>query len=803
MKLTHKNGQYGSVTVILTMVLVPMVVIAGIFVDGGRALLAQSVVKSTEQLALNHVLAQNDADLHQLFGLLAVIDSEDLDAQAQEIMQLSLTGGADQAGGDILQVGLSPAGAGDTVSPVSNASLAQSEILANQMIEFMKYRAPANFVAQLLESVQWLTTMKTNMEMIRAKVAYLNEVTDVIDEAAKLLEQVNAIVSALETLIQAATAFSTLNDQDSIALIYSDALSQILIDHQGESGDDFTAEKEAELDARLKSAHDAISNLQGGVETLETSLSGFSTKPLKDAIAGLTDEADAYKSAISVQESATTPENVDVVTSTEELEGFESSLAEITEALDQVGDSFVVDLQSIASGLVDGVLESAVVSAADFSQWDTYDGLKTYADGYIDRVTASNTILVEDAVAQLREALRTATEAVIDSLFNELKEEVSDQIQVAIQGLKNALSNFTVEVVGEEAKVSISEFFKAMNEQLKKYESLIDGLANEKASPYLTDGGDESLGIVTERPSNGAPITSIASAPQNGEINDREQLAGGADDLLSSIGGIFGSLKEVLSGVLDSILIAEYIVGQFTYSSLAESGGDGLRLTGTPLCAGDECAAEAEYILTGDSTPRATYGLVFLVRLGANLVTAFRDPVVAAIRAAVTTIPFVGAALSFIAPIVAAIIQSVEDLSSLAAGKAVALYSSQLSVLDSGQIVGLLVDEFDDVIVIDRGEGDGVLDLTYAHYLEIFLIFGLISSNRDAIVTRAGDLIQFNIGYLGREDFRMAQASTAFTVSAEYRVKPLVSSFFTFEDAGGGLFEGANGLRRLTSVGGY
>lgn len=807
---SRADGQYGSVTVILTMILVPMVVIAGIFVDGGRALLAQSVMKSTEQLALNHVLAQNDADLHQLFGLLAVIDSEDLDSQAQEIIQLSLAGGPDGAGGDILQIGLSSTGAVNIVSPVDNASLARSEILSNQMIEFMKYRAPANFVADLLESVQWLTTMKTNMEMIRAKVAYLNEVTDVINEAGRLLEQVNAIVSAFDTLVQAATSLEELNAQDPVISVYADAFAQIIADRNGESDEESTIEEKAALDGRLKAAHDAIFNLQDAASTLEISLIGFSIQPLRDAIAGLKDEATAYRSAIAVQKSATTAPNEDVDTSTEELDGFEDSIARISTALDGVGDSLVIDLQSIAQSFVDGVLESAKVSSSDFAKWDTYDGLKSFVDGYIARAIAAPGVSADDAVAQLREALSSAVEKVIKSVAEEILETASEQIQTILQDLKNALSAFTVEVVGEEATVSIKAFFKILNEQLKIYEDLIEALVDQEASPYLSGGGDADLGIVAERPSLGAPAVLVSSAPQYGKINDKDELASGADDLFDSIGAIFDTLKGALGGVVDSILIAEYIVGQFTYSSLANSGEDGLRLTGTPLCDGVKCAAEVEYILTGDNSPRATYGLVFLIRLGANLVTAFRDPVVAAIRAAVVVIPFVGAALSFIAPIVAAIIQSVDDLSKLASGAAVALYSPRLFVLTGGQIVGQLVEKFPDVIVVvdegDQLKGDEKqtqgAELTYAQYLEIFLIFGL-TANRQEMVERTGDIIQFNIGYLGREDFRMSLASTAFTVSAEYRVKPLVSSFFTFEDAGGGLFEGANGVRRLTTAGGY
>ena len=804
MTFIRSNGQHGSVTVILTMVLVPMVVIAGIFVDGGRALLAQSVMKSTEQLALNHVLAQNDPDLHKLFGLLAVIDSEKLDAQARDIIQSSLSGSPDESGGDILQIELTAAGSAGTIFAVDNANLARSEVLANQMIEFMKYRAPANFVADLLSSIQWLTTMKTNLEMIRAKIAYLNKVTDVINEGAALIEKVDQIITSFESLIAAADALITLQATDPIATIYADALSQVLIDLDGDSEGALTADEEKVLDERLKKAHDAIANLQDAAKAVQTSVSGFSTLPLRDAIKGLTAEKDAYKSAIDTHKAATSETDEDVAASEGELTTLQTIIDTVEESLESAGDAFVVEVETIAETFVDDALLSAKVTAADFAEWDTYDGVAKFAGGYVNRVVAATKVSAEDAAGQLGGALSSAVDSVFKSLREKLTQAVEDQIQAVLQDLKDALVELTVEIVGEEAKVSITSFFKVLNEQLQVYKNLLDALTDQKASPFLGDGDRSGEGIGTDRPSEGLPPLEIADGPAPGSINNKDQLAGGADGLLNSINVVLDSIKNAVSSVVDSILIAEYVVGQFTYSSLAKTDGNTNRLTDTARCAGAACAAEAEYVLTGDNSPRTTYGMVFLIRLGANLITAFRDPIVVVIRNAVTAIPFVGAALSFVVPVVAAIIQSVDDLAMLANGKEVELYTSELGVLRGDGVVGSIVSEFPELGVEASKPKEPGPSLSYAHYLEMFLVFGLSTGLRSGMVDRAGDIIQFNMGYLdGNDSFRMSQATTAFTVTAEYRVKPLVSSFFTFEDAGGGLFEGANGVHRLTSVGGF
>ena len=54
----------GAVTVFLTIILVPIIVISCLFVDASRIRLAQSVVSSAGDLTLNTVLTQYDPILN-------------------------------------------------------------------------------------------------------------------------------------------------------------------------------------------------------------------------------------------------------------------------------------------------------------------------------------------------------------------------------------------------------------------------------------------------------------------------------------------------------------------------------------------------------------------------------------------------------------------------------------------------------------------------------------------------------------------------------------------------------------------
>ena len=61
----------GAVSVFLTIILVPMIVVSCLFVDACRAKLAEPVVSSAGDLTLNTALTQYDATLNDYYGLMA------------------------------------------------------------------------------------------------------------------------------------------------------------------------------------------------------------------------------------------------------------------------------------------------------------------------------------------------------------------------------------------------------------------------------------------------------------------------------------------------------------------------------------------------------------------------------------------------------------------------------------------------------------------------------------------------------------------------------------------------------------
>lgn len=817
MRFRRKDGSPGSVTVILTLLLVPMVVVAGVFVDGGRGHLSRTVVRSAEQLALNDVLAQHDAELSKLFGLLGVIENEGLSADADQIVKSALIG---EGGGDVIRVSIP----GTTeVIPVSRANLGEPRVLSNQIVEFMKYRAPVGFVGELTESLTWLKTIKTNMALIRARVQYLNKVASVLEEATNLLEDVDAVLTELDSLVSKIENMVTLlTGEPDIVAIYVDAFDTLARDL---SGQEVSKADKDRASTNLKLVVDTITGLADTATAFKEKVTGLDPQPLLDAIKELrgnpTTDLEAARDTHAEEGGDQVAE--DVAGANSELEKTGAFVDAIEEAMSSLGEGVIAEVGTTVDSFVADVRAALKLEMPDFASITSYDKLKSfgtdYLEGYLGEIDeATSPEAIDAAVEKLRTAIESRIAAFRDRIVDEVRQLVRDQVRAAISDLKELLGQALKDESGQNSLEVLKQFFGLLKEQWEAYTGLIDDLANQTA---FEGGGAD---------------TSNAAVDALGGSDDKDNLTKNSSGAIDGIIALLGKIQNVLKDVRDAALITQYVVGQFTYSTVEHDNPDGDRLTKEAFhaeCKDTSCAVEAEYILTGVNSAVAAYGLVFVVRLAVNMITAFRDPTVTLIRAAIGAVPVVGTALSFVVPVLAAILQSVEDIRVLHEGGKVPLYRARLTVF-TGALMdllnGALPDGWDTGGSGDpqpapgpsgpggpgpsgpgappgpggpggSGGGKDGPELSYRNYLQIFLVVTTFIDN-EGVVRRTGEIIEHNMARQKNVAFDLSGAKTAFTVTAEYQMTPLVSTFFSY-DSGGALFEGDSGLKRLTTVGGF
>lgn len=197
----------GSVTIFLVIILVPVLVISGLFVDMSRMRLAQAMATSAGDLALNTVMTQYDADLNDYYGLMASAQSMDefLNVSERYFEACMVSGGVEstyakdfakqliemlkgeQVINDMMAVDLENTTV--TISGVENANLANPTLVKQQMVEFMKYRAPIEGLAQFLDDMG-LIGKKIDLKPVEA------------DETAEKEEYYKAENALLEVALQ-------------------------------------------------------------------------------------------------------------------------------------------------------------------------------------------------------------------------------------------------------------------------------------------------------------------------------------------------------------------------------------------------------------------------------------------------------------------------------------------------------------------------------------------------------------------------------------------------------------------------
>ena len=180
--MKSKKGVRGAVSVFLVMILVPCIVVSSVFVDLGRVHMSKSMATSAGDLALNSLLTNYDADLNEWYGLVASCQSIDefYEISAQYFLRTISSQGLsddeiillsdyyanatnDDTIYDLLQIECQTAPS-DMITAVDGANLSNATLMKDQIVEFMKYRAPIEIVSGIINRLNSDTTAGNAVE---------------------------------------------------------------------------------------------------------------------------------------------------------------------------------------------------------------------------------------------------------------------------------------------------------------------------------------------------------------------------------------------------------------------------------------------------------------------------------------------------------------------------------------------------------------------------------------------------------------------------------------------------------------
>ena len=174
----------GAVTVMVTLLLIPAILVSGTGVDLARIYTARSIVQDANQLAANSVLASYEALLQDLYGLFGVMSGGNIDPDTY--IKQTLLGGDWNKGMGTLQIfygsNLNPT----VLTPEPTQNLGNSAVLRRQIEEFSKLRAPAIIAELLMEKLDVFEKIKEDSKVIKKKL----EVDDGVEELEKCYRKI-------------------------------------------------------------------------------------------------------------------------------------------------------------------------------------------------------------------------------------------------------------------------------------------------------------------------------------------------------------------------------------------------------------------------------------------------------------------------------------------------------------------------------------------------------------------------------------------------------------------------------------
>ncbi len=210
-----KRRTKGAISVFLIMIFLATYMLAGVLVDGGRYRMARALAESALDSASESVLSYYNQMLYDLYGLFAVdsssVNREQIAGILEEYVSHTLqVAGIDYSG---YATGLTNWLINGTwqddsnvdyfndydfdvqVTAGSSVTLASTDYVEDQIVEYMKYRAPIEMLTEVdgfLEKLGEIVEIKDRLAATRDRIKITNGKKEMFKRCEQLMEDINA-----------------------------------------------------------------------------------------------------------------------------------------------------------------------------------------------------------------------------------------------------------------------------------------------------------------------------------------------------------------------------------------------------------------------------------------------------------------------------------------------------------------------------------------------------------------------------------------------------------------------------------
>ncbi|MCL2663179.1 MAG: DUF5702 domain-containing protein [Oscillospiraceae bacterium] len=804
----------GAVTVFVTLLLIPAVLISGTAVDLARIHTARSIVQDANQLAANSVLTQYNALLKDLYGLFGVAEDDPILWQLlDEYIAVSIFGedGQDRSLGTLqLFYG-------------SNISLAEpyfadgkdlrnEDVLRRQIEEYMKFRGPVIIVQDILELLG-SSSFREDSGVIKDKLEIESAIAGIYE---KYKELYNAIVAAdrCDQVSGGLIGGTVATVSSSLELIRQQFVNLRACYVSWEKAstssakNDIAARYEAILaNIRSRTIGGPVgSNWSNGRWQSTTNPQG-----LNKTIEGAKERAERFK------------QNFDrVVSIAQQLDAMKAELEIKIDSLEQrinSGESNA-ELRAALTERTGTPPKSIMERYRDILKWDLEPMAIAYKDNgyhYLDNIMKPllDSVMYRNINTPSGESL---TRAELENIQTNPGFALSESV-LAVDSLAEVLGNYTVDNITYGVPPGFIRFSGSGRDNRTFFAELEQMMRQPDIPPVsLYDGQEESGGANAEAKQRGmirqlldqvnSAFAGFKNEPLGARyINNNADSDSDAMDMQNITGIIPQALNEPVSNVIsdplgsvmqaaDYLLLLSYCTSVFSnYTTtrpdtigMARSELGGVEfpksITGVPISPQVNYffQSEWEYLYNGSENAaknlNAVTRLIFLVRLICNYITVFSvrevTTVINGIKTAFAWNPPLALILGELARAAFVAAESAVDVASLRSGEKVPLIKSGRNgewVCSPGGLVKALADTAAGTVNQDSSaNGKG---LSYSNYMTFFFLAkGLVSSGFATELTgRTANLIEWNVlNYKGNTFGDESQMSSTLSNTDRFRL---------------------------------
>ena len=818
MELFLKRSR-GSITVLVTLILVPTIFFTGFFTDLSRLKLCGNQAVMAADNYGETVLTQYDNLLKELYGLFAVTQNEDglkaLD-DLQDYMKTSFDPSANGITWNHLEAVQDFAGLNGVEGFMpyrsatvemsyefpENANLGDNVVLATQVGDFMRFRIAEQLVEEntdLLSMLETVSNMEKDAEAIDAK-------TDLDEKVKELLELTKEYYDILKDIAEYPNYVNGINEAYQKC---NSEIENILASDAYKHYKDYMNEDSSAIEAALSRREEVEDAEDDDDSTEETGADGSTSKvetPAKPKPAPLTDEekrlceiADAYNNDSEARRDRLAKK-------------FDDAIGMIKDAAQKDPIHFG-NYQSKINGLLDKASKITVKGQeAETLEAQLDEILKS--DDITDKLKSG----LQRDLDEMKELLGgdqiqiyTTIANYIDTKDTSVNGEYEAQVDKIVEKLEEVADTYLQpnEYEGEyEPPLDAKKWsdFQNVERQKELYDKLVDTFGkggDEKEGNKKKDQANKMLEDAQDALKDESFVTNARDIPESfgyGSVGNEagfkmKSMIKDAKKLFSANG-----FKSAGNQLLLKVYAVQYDFGMFSSrvtnikTDDEEDQEPAVSLTGYEMSKRINYLyqAELEYLLGGNNSSKknleSARNKILAIRAVVNFTATYSikqiDDAIIVIQDAATTVnPLLGAVVGGALRAAVTSVETAADWNELKNGESVILIKNEMGDLTALDTFAGLLDITDTDLGEESKDKDGDLCLNYEQYLKLMIVF---LTTTDEVMNRTRNLIELNVNAadagLGENDdltdltFHMKDAHTAVdatcTVHLDFLVMP-------------------------------